>query len=142
MEVQILQSTLKQFETWKKKPCTWKVCVALFWVYTALLKCGHFDTVVLIFEKIKWLAASKSTEDKARGASEINTKLLVQQTEMGNTCVVICAIGVWHNPANIVCNKYVNITLKWRFDVMITDLLRSLFAGKSIMRAASSCIDI
>ena len=36
-------------------------------------------------------------------------------------------------PTNMVRNKYVIIMSKWRFDVMITYLLRSLFAGLAVV---------
>ena len=41
-----------------------------------------------------------------------------------------------HNPENIVRNKYVIITSKRCFDVMITHLLRSLFTEKEIETGA------
>ena len=40
-----------------------------------------------------------------------------------------CSTFLASSPANIVRNNYVIITSKWRFDVIVTYLLRSLFAG-------------
>ena len=42
------------------------------------------------------------------------------------------------SPANIVCNKYVIISSRRRFDVIITYLLRSLFAESHVSRETGS----